>query len=194
MELAQFIAQCLNSTSYHEAGHTTAAVLQHLPLRKRGIHVDMEGSGISYYYHRAPGDPGRSEKNQLERKRTIIALYAGIAAQKKFFPQCPDEEAHTSDMATIRSLFEEMHPTDLAARSAAQADLERSAETLVEGYWSIIDELASTLLGKQDIAMPAVEIGEGWSRGKKRTEKCMSGMELVEFFKRRGISACIISD
>jgi hypothetical protein len=191
-ELAQFIAQCLKSTSYHEAGHTTAAVLQRMPLRERGIHVDMEGSGVSYYCHRLPGDPGRTRKDQLEREQTIIALYSGIAAQKKFFPQCPDEESWTSDMVTIRSLLEEMHPTDVAARSAAQTDLQASAEKLVADNWPLIDELASTLLKKQNTPLPANEVQEGWSRGTKGIEKFMPGSEIKEFYEKFGIVVSIL--
>ncbi len=194
MQLAQFVAQCLESTAYHEAGHTTAAVLQRMPLRERGIHVDMEGSGVSYYRHRSPGDPRRSREDQLEREQTIIALYSGIAAQRKFFPECPDEEAWSSDMATIRAVVEEMHPAELTAGSATLIDLQERAEQLVADNWSTVERLASTLLAKDNTALPEIEIQEGWSRGKKATEKFMPSAEIVEFFERLGIAVLVLPD
>ena len=79
--LLQFLARQAESAAYHEAGHVVAAVIQHMPLRERGLHVDTEGSGISYYWHRLPGNPGSSHQDQLEREQTIIAIYAGWASQ-----------------------------------------------------------------------------------------------------------------
>lgn len=78
----EFLRQYAESTAYHEAGHMVAAVLQGLPVRGRGIHIDTEVSGVAYYCHRKPGGLGTSEQDRLELQRTIIALYAGRAAQE----------------------------------------------------------------------------------------------------------------
>jgi hypothetical protein len=162
-----------------------------MPLRKRGIHVDWEGSGISYYHHRSPGDPGRSKQDELEREQTIIALYSGIDSQKKFFPDCQLDEAWALDKAIIRLLLEEMQP---ARPATCSADLHARAEKLVADNWSTIDGLASTLLAKGNTAMPAIEVHEGWSRGKKGTEKFMSASEIAAFFESLGIEVLILPD
>ena len=74
----------VESCAYHEAGHTVVAVSLEMPLRKRGVHVDTIGNGISYYWFRVPGDPNNNQADVLERERTIISTYAGFNAQKKF--------------------------------------------------------------------------------------------------------------
>lgn len=187
------VDQYVKSAAYHEAGHTTAAVLQEMPLRQRGIHVDSEGSGISYYWHRLPGDLANSENDQFERERTVIALYAGITAQRKFYPDCPEED-WASDRATICALLEEMHPADPAARSAAQNNLEEKAEQLVSQNWPIIEGLASALVDRPYTPMPPIEIEENWSHSKKKIEKWMQGTEVVEFLKKFQILAYILPD
>lgn len=123
-----------------------------------------------------------------------MALYSGIAAQKKFFPECPSGEAWASDMATIQALLGEMHPGDPANRSAAQTDLQERAEKLVADNWSTVDGLTSTLLAKENTPLPAIEIQEGWSRGKKAAEKFMPSSEIVEFFEKVGIAVLVLPD
>src|SRR5713226_9099367 len=86
---ADFFAKYVDSTAYHEAGHITAAVVQGMPLRERGIHVDPTGRGIAYYWERESGDLENTEQDQEERKLTIVALYAAHAAQLNFMPDCP---------------------------------------------------------------------------------------------------------
>jgi hypothetical protein len=184
------VALYFKSAAYHEAGHITAAVLQEMPLQQRGIHVDTEASGISYYCHRSPGTSARSEADQLERERTIIALYAGIAAQTRFFSDCPEDD-WASDRATIRTLLEEMLPADSEARSTAQNNLREKAEQLVSQYWPMIEGLTSTLLAKPETPLPPIEVENKWSHGKKGVEKWMRGSEVVEFFGKFGIVAII---
>jgi hypothetical protein len=194
MELNRsIVAQYFKSAAYHEAGHITVAALQGMRLRERGIHVDLEGSGISYYCHRLPGDLANSERDQLERARTIIALYAGITAQRKFFPDCPEKD-WASDKATICALLEEMHPAGAAARSAARNNLEKQAEQLVSQNWPIIEGLAMTLLAMPETPLPPIEIKEKWSHGNKGTEKWMPGSEVGEFFRKFQIAASILPD
>lgn len=188
--LAQFHARWVESAAYHEAGHTTAAALQEMPLRERGIHVDSEGSGISYYWHRLPGDLANLERDRCERERTIIALCAGPISQRTFFPHCPEED-WVSDRAMICALLEEMHRPDPAARSAAENNLRNKAEELVSKRWSVIEGLASALLAKPETPLPPTEIEQKWSHGKKGIEKWMRGSEVGEFFRRFHIAASI---
>jgi ATP-dependent Zn protease len=88
--LAKIREEYANSAAYHEAGHAVIAALQGLWLRTRGIHVDQEGNGITYYGHRLPGDFSNSARDQQERERTIVALHAGRIAQVRVFPECPE--------------------------------------------------------------------------------------------------------
>ncbi len=182
--------QYFMSAAYHEAGHTTAAVLQQMPLQEWGILVYQEASGVSYYWHRVPGDLANSRKDQVERERTITALYAGIIAQTRFFPDCPERD-WASDKATICALLKEMNPADLAARSVTQNNLRQKAEQLVSGKWPIIQCLASTLLAKPDTLLPPVEIEGKASQDSRRIGKWMRGSEVVEFFGRLQIATSI---
>lgn len=192
IELRQFIAKYVQSAAYHEAGHVTGTALQGMPLRQGGIHVDSEGSGVSYYWHRSPGDPAMSTSDQLERQRTVIALYAGWISQTKFFPdpRCP-QEAWASDRATICKLLKEMHPTDPVAQSAAQEIFRNKAEEIVSQNWSVIEGLALTLLAKPETPQPQTEIVAGWSQGKRKVERWMRGSEVAELLRKLGVSACV---
>jgi hypothetical protein len=189
-ELNRLKAQYFMSAAYHEAGHTTAAVLQQMPLQERGILVYQEASGVSYYCHRVPGDLANSRKDQSERERTITALYAGTIAQARFFPDCPESD-WASDKATICALLKEMHPADLAARSVTQDKLRENAEQLVSKNWPIIECLASTLLAKSDMLLPTIEIEGKASQDSKRIGKWMRGSEVAEFFGRLQIATSI---
>ena len=98
-----------DSAAYHEAAHVTAAVVQAMPLRATGIHVDLYGNGCAEYFDRAAGDFGQTERDKIERMRTVIALFAGQIAQLKFCSDC-DRSGWGSDLAKIRNLLSEMYP------------------------------------------------------------------------------------
>ncbi len=74
--------------AYHEAGHVTAAVVQAMPLRQAGLHVDLHGHGCANYFDRPNSDPGMTQLDHRERKLTIVALYAAHVAQLRFYPEC----------------------------------------------------------------------------------------------------------
>jgi len=186
----QFLSEYRNSAAYHEAGHMSAAVLQGMPLQDRGLHVDPNGRGIAYYWQREPGDPGMTEQDQIERKRTIVAIYAAHIAQEKVFPDCP-EHGWTKDRDTVRKLLVEMHPNDTEARGQTASEMWDRAEKLVALYWNIIEAQAKALLAKSWTPQPPVEIQENWSQGEATTEKQMTGAEIVAFFEGFGIPAAI---
>jgi hypothetical protein len=187
--LRAFLAEVAESAAYHEAGHVTAAVLQRLPLQAGGIHIDLEGCGISYYCHRVPGDLRNSNEDHLEREKTIIALFAAWAAQRTFLPTFEECDFWDSDKATADALLREMQSP---APEDADAALWASAKRLVELNRTIIDELAKSLLDKSITPMPESEVQMGWSSSKTRREKCMSCTEVVSFFKRFGIE-CLVA-
>jgi hypothetical protein len=188
--LAQFHARWVESAAYNEAGHITAAVLQGMHLRERGIHVDSHGSGISYYWHRLPGNLANSEQDRLERERTIVALYAGPISQKTFFPDCPEED-WISDRATICALLRESCQNESAPRATVENSLQKKAEELVSKSWLVIEGLASILLAKPETPLALAEVEQRWSRGKNGLEKWMNGSEVKAFFKKSQIVASI---
>lgn len=176
--LAKIKEEYVNSAAYHEAGHTVIAAVQGLWLRARGIHVDPEGSGISYYGHRMPGDLSVSVKDQDEHERTILALEAGRIAQQRVFPECPDGN-WVADANVISALLEEMVGTDLRTRSVGHETLRRRCQQLVDKYWAPIQRLATELISKPWTEQPPIEINENWSRGKSRTERWLPGSEII---------------
>lgn len=175
------VHEMLEATAYHEAGHAVAAVFQHLPLLEDGMHIDMEGSGVTYYCHRSPS-PGQfddSEAGRFEREQTIIALYSGRIAQKTFLRWFDEYDSWKSDWALAAQLIQEL--ALLAPDSPGQL-LYNHAERLVLVQWPTIRRLASALWHKPLTPMSQSEFEKGWSLGKKRLEKCMSGSEVRAFF------------
>jgi len=75
-----------DSAAYHEAGHMTAAVVQAMPIQPRGMHVDVDRRGIAHYWMRTPGDKANLLIDQIERKRSIVTLYAGWISERTFCP------------------------------------------------------------------------------------------------------------
>ncbi|MGA2538950.1 MAG: hypothetical protein ABSF53_23285 [Terracidiphilus sp.] len=110
-ELNEFLKRYAESTAYHEAGHAVAAVLQGLELRERGVHIDVEASGIAYYCHRLPGIKGISDGDRAEREKTIVALYAGKVAQEEFLQDSVDSQFWSSDWSVAAKLIEELETT-----------------------------------------------------------------------------------
>jgi hypothetical protein len=186
MDFAEYHARYVDSAAYHEAGHVTAAVFQDMPLQEQGVHVDVKGSGISYYWHRVPGDPQNSEHDRLERQQSIVVIYAGQAAQQTFFPDCP-EDKWSHDRHEIASLLGEMNLSDEETRTV-EAMLWERASQLVASHWSLIESLAQALLAKPITLQPTVEMMRNWSHGKTNLEKWMSGPEIAEFFKKTGVA------
>jgi hypothetical protein len=173
MSLKAFHEQAVKSTAYHEAGHMVAAVVLGLPLQDGGIHIDLELSGVSYYCHRLPGDPRNSRQDQLEREKTILALYAGGIAQLRFLPAYDDPNSWKSDREVAAQLL-----TELGHTKASEASLWRQAKSLVDSNWTLIEGLASALLAKPITAMSKAELEKGWSKGTRKQEKCMSLEEV----------------
>ena len=177
----------VESAAYHEVGHMTAAVVQGMPIRQSGLHVDLYGNGVADYFERMAGDLGMTANDIIERKRTIIALYAAHAAQLKFYPEC-DQNGWRNDVRKIKALSEEMYPSDEAAQIAMQADLQERARKLVDVHWQITEELAQVLL-----ATPCTQMSEnGWGSGSH--ERHISGPGIVEFFANHKIPAHIVAD
>ncbi len=188
--LARFLDRYRESAAYHEAGHIIAAAVQEMPLQEWGIHVDPEGSGISYYWDRKPGDFANSERDTLERERTIVAIYAGWVAQRTFFPDCGGE-GWGSDEKKVQALLDEMQLPD---RKTTIGILWGRASELVAQRWSVIKALAKALLAKPCTLQPAREVTENWSGGKTSLEKFMTGPEVLDLLQEFQIRARVCVD
>jgi hypothetical protein len=105
----------------------TAAIVQAMPIRGSGLHVDLNGNGTADYFQRLTGDLGMTELDHRERKRTIIARYAAHMAQLKFYPGC-QQDGWQDDSRKIRGLAHEMHPKE-EVQIALAALQERAKET-----------------------------------------------------------------
>ena len=101
------ISRYVESAAYHEAGHAVVAAVQEMPFRHRGIHVDSTGQGITFYWYKLP-DGKQNVGADVERERTIISTSAGLIAQRKFYPGCPDDGA-VQDTDLIITLLNEMY-------------------------------------------------------------------------------------
>ena len=190
--LSEWLARRVAGAAHHEAGHATAAVLQAMPLQAGGVHVDLEGSGVTHYWNRAPGDLAMSEEDQRERERTVVSLYAGDVAQRRFlFPDVPDDVVFQRDMEKIAALLNEMCFSNSSEREAHAQALRGRAEELVLGNWEIVDRVASALLAKTVTPMSEDEIANGWSQATRRAERWMSGAELADIFRGFHLHATI---
>jgi hypothetical protein len=191
MELRVWLDRALQSTAFHEAGHTVAAALLQLPLLEGGMHIDMEGSGVTHYCHRLPGSLGQSDVDQIERENTVIALYAGRIAQSKFCPECDDPEAWKNDWATADKLLREMGP---AGATLIQHALYERAERIVFQNWHAVESLANALWAKPQVQMQRSEYELGWSRAKRRYEKWLKGDEIKALLTDLNIMSAVVSE
>lgn len=168
----------IESASFHEAGHITAAVVQAMPIRATGLHVDLHGHGCADYFERVVGDLAVTELDDRERRLTIIALYAAHMAQLKFYPEC-QQDGWRHDLEKIKELTREMHLSEEHTQKA-QEEWRHRAEKLVEDHWPIIEELAKTLLSKSCTFMS--HEGARWGIGSLKRQ--MPGSEIVKLFAR----------
>jgi hypothetical protein len=178
----------IESVAYHEAGHMTAAVVQSMPLRESGLHVDLNGHGSADFFARPEGDLGMTEADDRDRKFTIIALQSAHMAQLRFYPDC-QQDAWQHDLGRIERLTREMYTTGEEGQIAIARSKER-AKRLVDDHWPIIAELAKTLLSKA--CTPMSHEDTRWGSGS--TKHHMRGAEIVEFFAAHNIPAKVIDD
>lgn len=178
----------IDSAAYHEAGHIAAAIVQGMPIRASGMYVDMLGHGVAYYFERLGADPGTTDLDMIERKRTIIALYSAHVAQLRFYPAA-EKSGWFNDHRKIEILSREIHSNDETAEIAIREELWERAHKLIDKFWPIVSELAKALLAKPGIAMPPEELDTGWGTGPVRH---MSGSEIADYCARHKINAIVL--
>jgi hypothetical protein len=69
--------------------------------------------------------------------------------------------------------------------------MKKRAEVLVNKFWPIIEELATTLLSKPCTPMPEKDTAV-WGMG--TVKRNMLGSEIVELFSRHNIRAVVVTD
>lgn len=69
--------------AYHESAHAVACVVMNMPLQDTGIHIDTIGGGITFNFHRKPGDLTNTPADIVERERSIVMIKAGYMANLK---------------------------------------------------------------------------------------------------------------
>jgi hypothetical protein len=171
----------VESSSYHEAGHTVTAVALGMPLRKRGVHIDRRGDGISYYWFREPGDTNKESEDIAWRERTIISIEAGFAAQRRFYPDCPTGGNFTDRDQCIK-LLNEMHANS-TDWFVAQKRLIAEARRLVDRHWEAIEALARAVLAQPLTSRPE-EKERHWSGDS--VERWIDGNQVVSILKQFG--------
>jgi hypothetical protein len=181
----------INSAAYQEAGHMTAAVLQAMPIRSKGLYIDLYGHGVANYFDRPETDLGMTALDIRERKLTIIALFAAHPAQQRFFAGC-EKVGWFKDLTRITALSQQICPSDEIAQAAVRRDLLGRATKLVDLHWHIIQKLAETLLATPCIPIPSEEITVGWGTGPE--VRHMGGNDIVDFFSGYKIPAKVVDD
>jgi hypothetical protein len=190
----------VSSTAYHESGHAVVAAVQGMPLRNLGVHMDSQGCGKTFYWHRVPDGSRNNAGSGIERERTIVATSAGYVAQKRFYSDTLSEDVRMqmdvgaqSDTTLVVELLEEMYSGDRNALSAARLKLFAESAQLVEKHWKAIDTLAKNLLAKEWTPRKTEADAEGyWSKDNR--EKWLNGSEVVTILKTFGISASVVED
>ncbi len=175
----------IESTAYHESGHLVAAVVLGLPLCEGGMRIDLRGRGVSRYCIKKPGDPSSTCEDPLQRQKTIISLFSGQIAQKKFLPYLDEPSCWQEDNQLIEDLAREM-----AAKSSddIKAQLSRAAEVLIREKWPLVAGLASLLWDRPKTPMTEAEFATGWSRSPDRREKFLSTSDVRGYFLKNNIA------
>jgi hypothetical protein len=160
------------SVAYHEAGHVVVASVLNFGIedREKTLTICESGQGISHYQPTlVPGDECAST-----RKR-IIALYAGLIAQRRFFPTCLDKYAQ-GDNEEIRDLVGNLYGgPDTAKAKHLLAETHRECGELVDLHFRAIKALASEVWKKpwKDTVVatpPCMQTREKWLGAKEIVE------------------------
>jgi hypothetical protein len=173
------------SVAYHEAGHVVVAAALGMRLSRHGIHLGEDANGMSYYEYRKPkkffdGPSG------ISRDHTLIALYAGLIAQRKFYPKC-SVEGYSDDQNLIDLLVQEVDAEDFSGSASltAQLDLPKESRKVVNQHWAAIKAVAKALWDTPDKPRNLNEPEPCWSQS--MSEKMLDGQNIVEILRGFGI-------
>jgi hypothetical protein len=172
--------------AYHEAGHAVAAAVLRFPFRSSGIHIDRNGWGTTLIVPPSLGCSSPSSDLQVSQKRMLIVLLAGLVAQKGFFSDSSNNSA-ASDEKKIQQYLDAIYRMDETSKSMARKHLEERADSLVEKFRDVIEEVAKTLWAKECTTRV-----ENWE-SRLTLEKTVGATEIAEILRKYNIS-CRVDD
>jgi hypothetical protein len=170
------------SVAYHEAGHiVVATVLEfHIEDREKSMVVCESGLGKSFYKPTLIpcDDPGST-------RRRIIALHAGLIAQRQFLPTCSDRYGD-GDGQEISNLLEDMYGSPTEKANQLRTETHRECRDIVEIklHSRAIEALATELWKK-----PWTESANTTDPCGPAREKWLGAKEIVEILQGIGLSA-----
>jgi ATP-dependent Zn protease len=142
--------------AFHEAGHVIAARVLGMPINKATIIPEHDTIGHVKYANPLRDvklDCDSSDEARRRAERTIIIIFAGPAALRKYSPG-------SSRFLHARGDFEEA--AELAGRIDATIEpllerLNRMAEDLVEAHWHDVVIIAEALVKEQTLDHNRIE-------------------------------------
>jgi len=178
----------VKAKAYHEAGHVVAAVLQGLNLAEGGMRIDDGAQGVARLCIREHGNLANTEKDQAERRASIVTLLAGRFAQLRYDSYSDDPICWSDDFGRIDGLMAEM---GLDTQSVMK-QLSDASESIVARNWPLVAGLAELLLSAPISTMTQDELNTGWFTCFMKCQKHLSSERIRNFFQAKGY-ACEIS-
>src|SRR6266404_4602256 len=167
--------------AYHEAGHAVAAAVVGFPFRSSGIHVDHDGLGITRIVCPSRRCSNPFSDLQASQARMVVVLFAGLLAQKRFYPESSNNSA-VADETQIEQYLGAVYRTDEAAKLIARNYLKQEAERLVDAFGCAIAKVAENLWAKE-----CTPVTEEWDT-RLPLEKTIGASVIVEILKEWNIS------
>jgi len=183
-------ARAKESAAYHEAGHAVVAAILKMPIKRYGIHVDGDGKGICYYHppRHFQSHLGAEERPETIRdgKNVVIALFAGLTAQRKFYRNSSGRSA-SRDEEQANELLNHMYWNETDESKGIKTDeLRERTRSIVTEYWDAVEAVA-----REVWAAPwsdrTDEENPSWSDTK--LERRIDGETVTQILRGRGIDA-----
>ena len=172
--------------AYHEAGHAVAAAVLGFPFRSSGIHIDRDGRGVTLIVRPSLECSSPFSDLQASQTRMVIVLFAGLLAQKTFFPDSSNNSA-ARDELEIQQYLDAIYRMDKTSESIAREHLKQKADRIVDKFGDAIKKVAETLCARECTTRV-----ENWD-STLPLEKTVGAFEIVEILKKWNIS-CSVND
>jgi hypothetical protein len=156
-------SKAVQRAAHHEAGHVVVAARKGISIHRSGMCIDDTDRGNSGIRMRPPHS---SDDYPSSREDSIIVLYAGLGAEKRFDPATTGKSA-SCDLAWIRELQAEVDPP------ISTTELEKASQDLINKNGGAIDRLAAALLSSEFQVSPVEPV---WTPS--RNVACLCGEEI----------------